>query len=259
MQTLDVDGVTVQVEGSGPALLMLHGWPDTLRLWDPQVAAFAATHRCVRFTLPGFEPGSPRVAPSTEEIVALVGRVASAVSPGEPVILMVHDWGSIYGMQFYAAHPELVARMVIVDVGDPRGLPRAWNPLQVAMVLGYQLTLATAWLMPATLGDATTRLMARVLGYRGDRTQVHAGMTYPYYHQWTAPWRSYAGLRRFQPGCPVFYAFGERKPLMFHTPSWVEQLAQDPRNRVMPFDTGHWVTVAAAERFNAAVADWLAR
>ena len=32
-----IDGVEVFVEGVGPAIVMIHGWPDTHRLWDAQV------------------------------------------------------------------------------------------------------------------------------------------------------------------------------------------------------------------------------
>ena len=34
---------------------MIHGWPDTHRLWDRQVAALQDRYRCVRFALPGFD------------------------------------------------------------------------------------------------------------------------------------------------------------------------------------------------------------
>lgn len=258
MQTLQVQGTTVEIEGRGPTILMIHGWPDTRRLWDPQVAALAATHRCVRFTLPGFEPGSPRVAPSTEELVALIGQIVDAVSPDAPVILMIHDWGSLYGMQFYAAQPTRVARMVIVDVGDPRGLPRTWNPLQAAMVVGYQWPLALSALLPAALGDPLARLVARVLRFPGDLARVHGAMGYPYVAQWASPIGSLRRLRRFEPTCPVFFAYGRRKPLMFHTLRWVAALEADPRNRVMGFDCGHWVTVETTAAFNAAVGPWLA-
>ena len=41
---------------------MIHGWPDTYRLWDAQVAFFKDRYRCVRFTLPGFDIDKPRRA-----------------------------------------------------------------------------------------------------------------------------------------------------------------------------------------------------
>ncbi len=46
----------VFVEGTGSeAIVMIHGWPDTHRLWQSQVEALRAEWRCIRFTLPGFE------------------------------------------------------------------------------------------------------------------------------------------------------------------------------------------------------------
>jgi pimeloyl-ACP methyl ester carboxylesterase len=37
--TLQIDGIDVFVEGEGnETIAMIHGWPDTYRLWDTQVA-----------------------------------------------------------------------------------------------------------------------------------------------------------------------------------------------------------------------------
>jgi hypothetical protein len=61
IQRLNVQGVEVQIEGQGTeTLLMLHGWPDTLALWNDTVQALRTpigvcashcrpltpTHRC---------------------------------------------------------------------------------------------------------------------------------------------------------------------------------------------------------------------
>lgn len=32
VESIMVEGLQVQIEGQGPTLLMLHGWPDTLAL-----------------------------------------------------------------------------------------------------------------------------------------------------------------------------------------------------------------------------------
>ena len=40
MAAMKIDGIEVQVEGDGAeAVVMIHGWPDTLRLWDRTVEA----------------------------------------------------------------------------------------------------------------------------------------------------------------------------------------------------------------------------
>jgi pimeloyl-ACP methyl ester carboxylesterase len=253
-----IDGVNVHVEGTGDtAIVMVHGWPDTWRMWEPQVAAFRDRYRCVRFSLPGFEPGSARAAHSLDEIVALLRDIVDEVSPDRPVILMLHDWGCVFGTQYYAAHPDRVSRIVMVDIGDPRTLLGAWGPRELFLVGAYQSVLAAAWVVGGRAGDVMTRAMARVLRFPGDRALVHAGMDYPYFIQLTGRHGSYRRLTPFAPTCPVYFAYGRRKPLQFFAPAWADTLAKSPANRVVAYDTGHWVTVEAAEEFNRSVLEWL--
>ncbi len=43
---MNVEGVDVLVEGEGrESIVMIHGWPDTYRLWDAQVAFFKSRYR----------------------------------------------------------------------------------------------------------------------------------------------------------------------------------------------------------------------
>ena len=56
METTAVQGTEVWIEGQGAQnILMIHGWPDTHKLWDGTVQALQGQYRCVRFTLPGSE------------------------------------------------------------------------------------------------------------------------------------------------------------------------------------------------------------
>src|SRR5262245_11605681 len=99
---MNVDGVEVHVEGNGlETIIMVHGWPDTYRLWDSTVAHFRERYKCVRFTLPGYDIEKPRRAHSIDEIADFLRRVIEQVSPSRKVILLVHDWGCLFGYQFY--------------------------------------------------------------------------------------------------------------------------------------------------------------
>jgi cis-3-alkyl-4-acyloxetan-2-one decarboxylase len=80
---MNIDGVEIQIDGSGRnSILLLHGWPDTHRLWDPQVAALQSHYRCVRFTLPGFAPGAARGVRTLDAIVDLIHRVIERTCGG---------------------------------------------------------------------------------------------------------------------------------------------------------------------------------
>jgi pimeloyl-ACP methyl ester carboxylesterase len=255
-----IDGIDVRIEGFGErTMIMVHGWPDTWRLWDAQVAHFAPSLRCVRFTLPGFDIAGPRRAYSLAELVAFIARVADAASPGRPVTLMLHDWGCLFGGQFAMRHPQRVERLILIDVGDAGSRAnRAELGLSGALaIFAYQAWLALAWKIGGNVGDAMTRWLAPRIGCRSDPAWIGSCMNYPYWIQWTGTLGGYRGRLPLRPHCPVFYAWGERKPNMFHSAAWVDALRADPRHRAMPFPTGHWVVTRAAARFNAEVQAWL--
>lgn len=258
-KTLDIDGTEVHIEGRGAdTIVMIHGWPDNWRLWDGQVAALAPTHRCVRFTLPGFEAGAHQ-GHSVDALVARFKAIVDAVSPARPVILMLHDWGCVFGYQFALRHPERVARIVGIDIGDSGSAAflRSLRWRDKGMIVFYQVWLLLAWRSGGTFGDRMTRRMARALRAPADPAAIHAGMDYPYDMQWTG---SFGGMRHLlpvEPSCPLLYVYGTRKPFLFHSRAWAEALATRPGSRVEAFDCGHWLMVERREAFNRLVIEWL--
>ena len=252
---LSVDGIEVVADGAGRStIVIVHGWPDTHRLWDAQVAALRSRWRCLRFTLPGFAPGHARRAYSLDEVVAAIDAVVGQA--GAPVTLLLHDWGCFFGYRFAQQRPELVERIVAVDVGDAGSRPhlRQTPLLAKAALAGYPLWLAAAWRIGGRTGDSMARLMARAAGAPADPALIGAQMGYPYFVQWTG---GYRGVRGFVPACPMLFIYGRRKPFMFHSSHWAETIAARPGSRVLALDTGHWVMVEQPEAFNRALADWL--
>ncbi|MEY3216324.1 MAG: Haloalkane dehalogenase 3, partial [Pseudomonadota bacterium] len=125
---IDVNGTEVWLQGQGEeVILMLHGWPDTRSLWDGTVAALQDRATCARLTLPGFESGPATT--SLDAMCQLLRQVVDRISPEQPVTLMLHDWGCIFGYEFALRHPARVARVVAVDVGDHNSgaLLREWG------------------------------------------------------------------------------------------------------------------------------------
>ena len=254
-----IAGVEVHVEGDGAeAIVMVHGWPDTYRLWDAQARFLKDRYRCIRFSLPGFEADQPRRAWSLDELAALLKQVIEQLCPGKKAILMLHDWGCLIGYQFYLRHPELVTKIVGVDIGDGASLRRSLSMRERLMVLTYQWWLALAWVIGGAPGDWMTRAMARALRCPSPQALIGSRMSYPYYMFWFGGAQAYRRhARRFNPSCPMLFIYGRRKPLMFHAKSWEDELLKTKGNAVVPFDTGHWIMTAQPERFNQVVGDWL--
>jgi len=258
---LSVRGIDVHVEGDGAeSIVMVHGWPDTYRLWDATVEVLKGRYRCIRFTLPGFDPRSDGRSYTLDQLIAFLGEVTERAAPGKKVILLLHDWGCFFGYQFYARHPEKVSRIVGVDIGDPRSTAKTMTGREKAIMLAYQTWNALAWRIGGPIGDSMIRSMARWAKCPSDRAPMSWRMGYPYYVLWFGGRDSFRGqVRRFEPACPMLFIYGVRKPLRFHSPQWAADLKQKPGSEVVEFDTGHWVMSNDPLRFNQVVADWLAR
>lgn len=255
---LSVQGTDIVVEGHGETtLVMVHGWPDTHRLWDGLVGRLKTDYVCARFTLPGFGVGDPRRLRTLGEVVGLLEAVVDAVSPSRPVTLVLHDWGCFYGYQYSIRNPKRVSRIVGIDIGDV-GSKEMKLPLSMLLfTLGYQLWLAGAWVIGGRTGDAMTRLMARALGVRADPSLVHSGMNYGYYLMYrSALLRRHQGDVPFEPVCPMLFLYGRKKPTMFHSDAFVERLDRTPNSRAVGFDAGHWLMLEHPDEVASEIRDW---
>ena len=257
---LTVEGIDLIVEGAGAdTVVMLHGWPDTRRLWDNTVQALQARYRCVRFTLPGFDSRLPPRATALADMTALLRRIVRTVSPDKPVTLLMHDWGCVFGYEFAARHPNLVARIVAVDIGDHNSaaLQRSLTTKAKLQLLVYQFWLALAWKLGGGLGTWMTRWMARQLRCKASQSRMTWQMNYPYAMRWMGLAGGFKGAMPIDPHCPTLYIYGQRKPFMFQSTPWLEKLAARPGSKVQAFATGHWVMVQQPQDFNHAVITWL--
>ena len=259
-QAQRIAGLDVYIEGTGEqTIVMLHGWPDTYRVWDAQVAAFAADYRCVRMTLPNFADQGARTAYTIDSVADMIAQAVQAVSPDQPVILLLHDWGCVFGYEFYQQHPERVSRMIALDIGDAASKQhlKSLKLYQLAMLGTYQLNLAVAWLLPETLGTGLTRGFAKLLQQPTPAEPVHRGMNYPYFQAIfqakSQPIRPFTAV----PDCPMLFVYAKHKPFMFHSVQWLARIEQKAGNQVTAMKAGHWLMREQPEQFNRLVLDWL--
>ena len=246
-----------RIEGNdgGPTLVFVQGWPDDSSLWDPQVAVLAARYRCVRVDMPGY--GALRDSaegPSTDELVEALASCVRDVSRGEPVTLVLHDWGAVWGYAMHNRHPELVARVVGLDVA-PHFSPGAKAALGIVV---YQSWLAAAFFLGGSLGTRMTQRMAKLAGAPMARERIHAGMNYPYRNIWQdlVSGRSRKNQAGYWPELPLLFVYGKDKPFPFHSQRWVDHVTRTG-GEVVALDGGHWVSLHPA--FNAILIGFLER
>jgi NAD(P)-dependent dehydrogenase (short-subunit alcohol dehydrogenase family)/pimeloyl-ACP methyl ester carboxylesterase len=87
-----------------PTVLLVHGYPDTKEVWSRVAVRLAEHFHVVLYDVRG-HGGSTAPAPlrggfTLEKLTDDFLTVVDAVSPGRPVHLVGHDWGSVQGWEF---------------------------------------------------------------------------------------------------------------------------------------------------------------
>ena len=116
-RTVTSGGVDLAVfeigDPSAPPVLLVHGYPDTHRVWDEVAADLAADHHVIRYDVRGAgASGHPKRLSGyrLDQLADDLFAVADAVSPDRPVHLAAHDWGSIQAWHA-ATDPRAAARI----------------------------------------------------------------------------------------------------------------------------------------------------
>lgn len=96
------EGVRLHVVDEGPRdaplVVMVHGYPDDLTVWDGVVARLRDRFRILRYDVRGAglsDTPKPLAAYKLGELKADLFAVVDAVAPGAAFHIVGHDWGSI--------------------------------------------------------------------------------------------------------------------------------------------------------------------
>lgn len=109
-------------EGTGPLVLMLHGFPESSYSWRHQMEPLTtAGYRAVAIDLPGFgRSDKPDVVYDVLWITETISGVISALGH-DAAVMVGHDWGGLVLWPFVRLHPEQVTAVIGLNVPD---LPR---------------------------------------------------------------------------------------------------------------------------------------
>jgi pimeloyl-ACP methyl ester carboxylesterase len=248
-------GVTIHVRsgGTGPAVVLLHGYGETGDMWAPLALDLARDHTVVVPDLRGMglssKPASgfdkKTQAGDVLEVMAALGVTSADV--------VAHDIGNMVAFQFAAQHPQQVRRLVLIDAPVP-GVgpwdeilknPLLWHfrfggPDMERLVAGRErIYLDRFWndfsASPARFGEAARQHYAALYALPG---AMHSGFA-----QFAAFDQDAIDNRAFLAGArlkmPVLAVGGEKSfgPMMATV---MRAAANDVSEGIVP-DSGHWI------------------
>ncbi|OBF92975.1 short chain dehydrogenase [Mycobacterium sp. 852014-52450_SCH5900713] len=152
------DGARIAVyeEGNpeGPTVVLVHGFPDSHVLWDGVVPLLADRFRILRYDNRGVGESSapkPVSAYRMDRFADDFAAVTGELSPGRPVHVLAHDWGSV-GVWHYLKRPGAGDRVAtFTSVSGPSqdqlvdyifsGLRSPWRPRTFVRAISQALRL----------------------------------------------------------------------------------------------------------------------
>lgn len=122
--------------GSGPLVVMIHGFPDFWFTWRHQMLALRDRYQVVALDQRGYNLSDRPKGVEQYDMKLLAEDVAAVIrAQGRTnAVVMGHDWGGAVAWNFAMSHPEMTERLVILNLPHPRGFLHelASNPQQQA-------------------------------------------------------------------------------------------------------------------------------
>ena len=257
-------------QGTGPLVLMLHGFPDFWRSWRHQIPAIAAAgYRVIALDLRGYHlsdrpdgVAAYQLDTLTADVVALIDQLGEA-----PPVVIGHDWGGVIAWQFAMHHSESLRSLIVLNAPHPTAFYRELKRLSSQWLrswyaLLFQLPAAPEAVLSA--GDFTLLKRALREGPADSDEELERYLSvFKPPGALTAALNYYRAAVRFRPcpprhiDCKTLLLWGERDPFL------VPQLADGlepwiPQLTVVKFpDAGHWLQLTHADQVNQQILAFL--
>jgi pimeloyl-ACP methyl ester carboxylesterase len=153
MSRVDVNGVGIeyQVTGRGRPVVLLHGFPDSGRLWRHQVTALAeAGFQVIVPDLRGYGRSDKPSEVEAYSLPLLAGDVMAVLADAgvERAHVVGHDWGAALAWAIASLAPGTVDHLAVLSVGHPSTFRRTLEQRQKSwyMLLFQFPGVAERWL-----------------------------------------------------------------------------------------------------------------
>lgn len=246
------DGVTLHYVrgGSGPPLVLLHGWPQTWWAWADVMPTLAETHTVIAFDLPGLGESSIPTAGYDKATTATRIRAGVRALGFDQVSILSHDVGALIAYPYARDYPTEVSRLAVLETplsgfGLENVYGARWHfgfnqtaaPVPEALIDNDDVPTYLSWMF------SSARHIERVdqeAFFRAYASPSRRTAGYNYYRAFPADIANNQANASRRLAMPVLamgaqHAFG---PLVANS---FRQVADDVRAVTAP-DSGHWLT-----------------
>jgi pimeloyl-ACP methyl ester carboxylesterase len=260
--------------GSGPVVVLLHGFPEFWYSWRAQIAALAAAgFRVLALDMRGYNESDKPPGVENYRLEKLTADVAGLIrqAGAECAHVVGHDWGGAVAWAVAMHRPEVVRRLAVLNAPHPaayqRELRRPGQLLRSWYVLFFQVPWVPEWLLSAGDYALLERALRREPLSPGAFTDVDIQRykealarpgaltaTISYYR---AAFRHSLTIQRsLRPiAAPTLLVWGEQDRYL--VPRLTEGLESwVPRLRVERLRASHWVQKDASEEVNRLLIDF---
>ncbi len=145
MPHIDRDGTKIYYEdhGSGPAVLLSHGYSATSKMWAGQAEAFKDRYRVIAWDMRGHgdtdspeDPGAYSEAHTVEDMAAILDTCGV-----EQGVIGGLSLGGYMSLAFHLKYPERVRALMLFDTGPGYRNPEArgkWNESAEKSALAFE-------------------------------------------------------------------------------------------------------------------------
>jgi pimeloyl-ACP methyl ester carboxylesterase len=251
----EVEGMRLHyiTAGQGPTVILLHGYTQTSRMWEPLIPRLAERFTVIAPDLPGIgDSGIPKDGLDMKTAAIRIHSLATLLRVTKARVVG-HDIGLMVAYAYAALFPTEVEKLVVMDAFLP-GVPgwelaydnpdlwhfRFHGPTPEALVQGRERTYF-AYFWDALAADKTHSLSiadreAYVAAYSRPG-RMHAG--WAYFAAWPDTAKDFAQLAQTRLTMPVLSIAGDRASAAILGPQ-MKRVATNVTVIDLK-DTGHWL------------------
>jgi len=265
----DSSGVKIHYAsvGSGPLIVMIHGFPDFWYTWRRQMEALADSYQCVAIDQRGYNLSDKPKGVDNYRLPLLVGDVVAVIKAlgKDKAIIVGHDWGGMVAWTFAMTNPQMTDKLIILNLPHPRGFIRelAHNPNQQKnsqYARNFQQPDAASKLTPQMLAGFSADEQSRAKYIEAfERSDFEAMLNYYKANYPREPYVDQPGpLVKVQAPVLMFHGLKDSALLPGALNDTWEWLDKDLTLVTVP-TAGHWVQRDAADLVSRTMKLWLSR